>query len=176
MRFLAVPALALMALTTTADAQTALTPKTLAVLPPLEYDHPYEGRLTVTGGDKDLMGQLCPKTAFPVTLGCARRYNDSCSIVIATDEIIKAVGWTTEIVLRDEIGHCNGWPPSHVDARIVDPEKPPPSNYDREIIERLKKRNDEQRNALKTPLDRYGEGLAQALLTLGRHRLTELSN
>src|SRR5262245_34625878 len=32
MRFLAVPALALMALTTTAHAQTALTPKTLAVL------------------------------------------------------------------------------------------------------------------------------------------------
>jgi hypothetical protein len=36
-----------MTLTTTADAQTAVTPKTLAVLPPLEYDHPYEGRLTV---------------------------------------------------------------------------------------------------------------------------------
>jgi len=70
----------------------------------------------------------------------------------------------------------NGWPPSHVDARTVDPKKPPPSNYVREIIERLKKRNDEQRNALKIPLDRYGEGLAQALLTLGRHRLTELSN
>jgi len=172
MRFLAVPALALMALTTTAHAQTALTPKTPAALPPLEYDHPYEGRLTVTRGDKALMGQLCPKTA----LGCARRYSDSCSIVIATDEIIKAVGWTTEIVLRHEIGHCNGWPPSHVDARIVDPKKPPPSNYDREIIERLKKRNDEQRNALKTPLDRYGERLAQALLTLGRHRLIELSN
>jgi autotransporter passenger strand-loop-strand repeat protein len=32
MRFLAAPALALMALTTTAHAQTALTPKTLAVL------------------------------------------------------------------------------------------------------------------------------------------------
>jgi hypothetical protein len=35
------------------------------------------------------------------------------TIVLATDEIIKAAGWTSEIVRRHEFGHCNGWPADH---------------------------------------------------------------
>jgi hypothetical protein len=76
------------------------------------------------------MGAVCPKTSFPTTLGCAihdtrRAPDDSvampateCLVVIATDEILKLYGFTYEIVRRHELGHCNGWPGSHVGARI----------------------------------------------------------
>jgi hypothetical protein len=106
-----------MALTTSADAQTPLISRTL-VVPPLEYDYPYQGTLTITRGDKDVMMGLCPKTALPITLGCARRYGPSvCHIYIAADEILNVAGWAYETVRRHEIGHCNGWPNDHAGAR-----------------------------------------------------------
>src|SRR5262245_11776782 len=33
---------------------------------------------------------------------------------------MRARGWTTELLLRHEIGHCNGWPSDH-----SDPKNPP---------------------------------------------------
>ena len=39
--------------------------------PAAGIDHPYAGTLIVTRADKDLMRQLCPKTALAVTLSCA---------------------------------------------------------------------------------------------------------
>jgi hypothetical protein len=101
-------------------------------LPPVEYDRPYQGQLTIARGDARTMQAICPKTTFPVTLGCAIRYREAniCHIYIADDEILKAAGWSYEIVLRHEEGHCNGWPADHRGGR--------PSVAQREIPEWLR--------------------------------------
>jgi hypothetical protein len=71
-------------------------PRLRAALPPLEYDHSYGGALMITRGDKEVMTKECPKTPFPITLGCSHEYPSSnlCHVFIASDEILKAVGWT----------------------------------------------------------------------------------
>jgi hypothetical protein len=81
------------------------------VLPPVEFDHPYEGNLIEVRADKDEIASSCPEIS---RLGCAWRINSQwCRIVIANDDIIEAAGLTFEIVRRHEIGHCNGWPGDH---------------------------------------------------------------
>jgi hypothetical protein len=107
-----------------------LTERTLRVLPPVEFDKPFPGKYNEVRVGASLMQALCPKTTFPVTLGCAihntRRAPDEsvvmpateCVVVIASDEVLKLYGWSVEIVRRHENGHCNGWPGSHVGARI----------------------------------------------------------
>jgi hypothetical protein len=52
-------------------------PRLRAVLPPLEYDHPYGGALMITRGDKEVMTKECPKTPFPITPGCSHEYPSS---------------------------------------------------------------------------------------------------
>jgi hypothetical protein len=96
-------------------------PRLRAVLPPLEYDHPYGCALMITRGDKEVMTKECPKTPFRITLGCSHEYPSTnfCHVFIASDEILKAVGWTYEAVRRHEIGHCNGWPADHPGARLA---------------------------------------------------------
>ena len=43
------------------------------VIPPLEYDHPYKGKLTITRSTSQVEIRLnCPPTAFPYHLGCAK--------------------------------------------------------------------------------------------------------
>ena len=42
---------------------------------------------------------------------------DSCRIILIDDAVMKARGWTTELLLRHEIGHCNGWPGNHPGER-----------------------------------------------------------
>ena len=33
------------------------------------------------------------------------------------DDVMRKWGWTTGMLLRHEIGHCNGWPGDHPDQR-----------------------------------------------------------
>src|SRR5262245_46702975 len=103
------------------DPQTSIRPRDPpkgGVLPPLEYDHPYtKGVLIEVRGNKEKMGKLCPKSSFPITLGCAYAHERDCTIVIADDDILKAQGLNYQIVLRHEVGHCNNWPNSHAGAR-----------------------------------------------------------
>ena len=88
------------------------------VLPPEEYDRPFKGWLTVErSNSQSAIRSRCQPTTFPYHLGCARSAHDICHILIADDETIKKSGWTYEIVLRHEIGHCNGWPGDHRGAR-----------------------------------------------------------
>jgi hypothetical protein len=62
--------------------------------------------------------QKCPPSAFPYHLGCGGpRSSGECHILRADDETIRKHGWTPEIVLRHEIGHCNGWRGHHPGAR-----------------------------------------------------------
>lgn len=87
-------------------------------LPPVEYDHPYTGVLVTTVATT-LKGvrDLCP---LPAVYGCAfRMHSGGCLIVLAPDKDIREAGWTTELVRRHEIGHCNGWPSNHPGARLL---------------------------------------------------------
>lgn len=43
-----------------------------------------------------------------------------CRVIILADAVIEALGFTTpEFVLRHEIAHCNGWPATHIGARLL---------------------------------------------------------
>jgi hypothetical protein len=39
--------------------------------------------------------------------------------MVATEEEIEAAGYTLAVVMRREIGHCDGWPNDHPGARSV---------------------------------------------------------
>jgi hypothetical protein len=88
------------------------------VIPPVEYDHPYKGKLTVTrSGSQSDIRMSCGPTPFPYHLGCAKLAPEGCYILMAEDDFIRKNGWTPEIVLRHETGHCNGWPGDQRGAR-----------------------------------------------------------
>jgi hypothetical protein len=75
--------------------------------PPAEYDKPFDGELREIIKNPDEIEFLCMKSR----LGCSRRQVGEalCLIYLAPDEVIRAYGWTTELVRRHEIAHCNGW-------------------------------------------------------------------
>jgi hypothetical protein len=96
-------AICLLAITYPAQAQR--------VIPPEEYDHPFDGVVKLSReSSQEVIKSKCPASIFPYHLGCGgRRAAGSCAILMADDETIRKYGWTPEIVLRHEIGHCNGW-------------------------------------------------------------------
>ena len=79
------------------------------ILPPEEYDHYYEGDLTIKIVDslEELYILCAVKTQ--AMLACALPGAKSCIVIMVNDEIMRTKGWTTGILLRHEIGHCNGW-------------------------------------------------------------------
>jgi hypothetical protein len=93
-------------------------------LPPLEYDHPYTGKLRIIRADKDLLLKKCPA---PLGLGaeqlaCAYRAYPSeneCVMFLPSNDLLEITGWSEEILLRHEIGHCNGWPANHPNERAA---------------------------------------------------------
>ena len=92
------------------------------VLPPVEYDKPYEGLLIVTRAEsQESVRELCSGAVFRGhALGCRRRLEEGeCEIVLASDETIKAVGVIPAVVFRHERGHCNGWGSDHKGARAI---------------------------------------------------------
>jgi hypothetical protein len=105
-----------------AHAQTITTVPTKRpsmILPPVEYDHYYEGDLTIKIVDSlDELYALCAVKTNAM-LACALPAGKSCIILMVKNEIMRKRGWTTGILLRHEIGHCNGWAPDnqHVGMR-----------------------------------------------------------
>jgi hypothetical protein len=104
-------ALALVA-TTSAQAQQKM--RFTTSLPPVEYDKPYVGELTIRRfSTEQELRYACPKVDFKYhALACAGRMpNDTsrCNIYMVTDKILKAAGFGLAVVLRHELGHCNGW-------------------------------------------------------------------
>jgi hypothetical protein len=96
------------------------TMRSSKIIPPLEYDKPYEG-LGIARGNKEAMLQLCRKSSFPIPLGCARLYPEGgCVVYIADDTILQQFGWTYEVVLRHERCHCFFWPADHKGARTIE--------------------------------------------------------
>jgi hypothetical protein len=99
-----------------------------AILPPLEYDHPYSGKLTIirlATGDEMRFACLLGTRAFKFGLppmGCSQRLwrsARSCDVHIVADNVLATVGLTYELMLRHEIGHCNGWPGDHPGMRFL---------------------------------------------------------
>src|SRR5262245_51908346 len=100
MKYVLATALTLAPLAAMAQAPTMPTPSpgsyyTKRVIPPAEYDVSFPGKLIEIRIDAILMDKICPKTSFPVTLGCAITTPDKseCLIVLAHDPIIKKAGW-----------------------------------------------------------------------------------
>lgn len=94
----------------------------LAVLPPEKYDHPYtmgEVEVRIVNSQAEVR-KACPYGKFgEYAIGCSMHYGSLCVIILANDDIIRSEGFTTEIVKRHEIGHCNFWPGHHPDSRFL---------------------------------------------------------
>src|SRR5262245_38051904 len=99
-----------------ARGQTPQTIPPFLTMPPVEYDHPYEGELILRREDEPTVRERCRHQMIPgnVALACSQRWSvGKCQVWIVTDDVIalhaKPRGWTYEMILRHEIGHCNGW-------------------------------------------------------------------
>jgi hypothetical protein len=91
------------------------------LLPPLHFDRPYTGGMLVIrrGNDPEQMKILCPMQppfGYP-RLACSYSRPGACVIILASDEMIRAVGIDPDVALRHEHGHCNGWGNDHKGAR-----------------------------------------------------------
>jgi hypothetical protein len=86
-------------------------------LPPLEYDYPCEGVLTIVRTREDFRdANLCVVPKGRDVLACAMRFRNSdgslapkCEIYIAPEAILRRYGISYEDALRHEMAHCNGW-------------------------------------------------------------------
>jgi hypothetical protein len=90
------------------------------MMPPLQFDHVYQGKLTVKRVDPDQMRLACPKPKPGNTmLGCAHVGQGACEIIILDDASLADLGFNSDIILRHESGHCNGWPADHPNAETA---------------------------------------------------------
>jgi len=98
-----------------AQAQQLLPP--FLTMPPVEYEHPYDGELILRREDEPTVRKRCLHQMIPgnVALACSQRWSieNKCQVWIVTDDVIalhaEPRGWTYEMILRHELGHCNGW-------------------------------------------------------------------
>jgi hypothetical protein len=111
-----VAAIIVMALILAAHAQSL--DRNYPILPPLEYDRPYTGKLrvTVVPTIKEVM-EHCD-LAFPSALACTLHRGELCIIIILPDDTLYSKGWDAWHVMRHEMGHCNGWRGNHIGARV----------------------------------------------------------
>ncbi len=94
-------------------------PRQSKIFPPEKYDHYYEGDLTIRiVPTKEALIAACGAIA-PNMLACAFNYAKNCVIYMVDDEVMRKEGWNTGLLLRHEIGHCNGWAPDHPNVRMV---------------------------------------------------------
>ena len=100
---------------TSASAQT--------YIPPPEYDRAYKGHLIISRIDSTPeVGRLCGQT--DPMISCSRPRDNECDIIMATDDVIRTLGYSVDIVLRHEIAHCNGWPKDHPGGLPYSPQAP----------------------------------------------------
>ena len=105
----------------------------ITTLPPLEYDVPYTGELTIWITDKKDIREHCARaiaTGQPwAGIACAawRKDKSRCIIYIVKDDVVRAAGYHPNVVLRHEMGHCNGWSGSdHAGGRKIRADAPVP--------------------------------------------------
>ena len=93
------------------------------IKPPAKYDHAYNGKLVVTRVEDEYSVRIiCAGVKFQADVGalaCSQHNTgpkETCIITMLDDEGIEKAGWTPKVVLRHEIGHCNGWGADHAGA------------------------------------------------------------
>jgi len=92
---------------------------TYKIFPPAQFDHYYEGDLTIKiVNSLEELHEIC-RIDNPKLLACSQRNQSSCVIVLVKDEIMRQRMWTTGMLLRHEIGHCNGWSADHEGERSI---------------------------------------------------------
>ena len=112
-----VPAAPVKSITTVPVKPVEPVPILHMILPPEQYDHDYEGDLTIKIVDTiEELRALC-KLDAPQLLACSTHNSQSCLIVMVKDKVMRQRGWTTGLLLRHERGHCNGWPGDHAGER-----------------------------------------------------------
>jgi hypothetical protein len=134
-------ALALLALAITAVTPAAAAER-MRLVPPLEYDHPYKGRLRIiVAENQQEVRRMCPGTKFHPLIGalaCTHRLSDTvCEVVMLSDDEINRVGFPPDMVRRHEIAHCNGWPADHKGALVFEEwvtDAPPPAAECKEAL------------------------------------------
>src|SRR5262252_8866360 len=75
------------------------------ILPPPEYDHEYEGDLTIKMVDTiQQLKVLCQTGARsnPALLACSQRNEKSCLIIMVSDEVMRHRGYSSGLLLRHE--------------------------------------------------------------------------
>jgi hypothetical protein len=89
-------------------------------LPPVEFDHPYAGKLTVLKEDHyAFIRHVCRDT--PNAIACSYRTYDSVSgETLSCLIMLGPEAHNDERALRHEMAHCNGWPGDHPGARYGD--------------------------------------------------------
>ena len=79
------------------------------LLPPSQYDKPYEGELEIQFfKNSEDVKNICPNTAG---LACTKTTSDykKCFIYMLTEYALKHTGNAYNFALRHELAHCNGW-------------------------------------------------------------------
>jgi hypothetical protein len=92
-------------------------PAAKMVLPPEQYDRFYDGDLTIRIVPDLISLYAACGMEKPGMLACAWHNAKSCVIYMVEDRVMREKGYNTGILLRHEIGHCNGWPGDHPDRR-----------------------------------------------------------
>jgi len=80
------------------------------LLPPVEFAHPYRGRvLLLRGQSQEALRHICGKQPAGTLLGCARPgANGVPFVALADDATVRANGWTPNLNALHESGHLNG--------------------------------------------------------------------
>jgi hypothetical protein len=83
------------------------------ILPPAEFDHPYNGALYIVRGTQKELRAARPtsfRSQTSLALGCRPHLDaDGCTIYIAHDADLALGGLNYDIVFRHERAHCLGW-------------------------------------------------------------------
>jgi len=98
----------------------AIANLTFEELPPLEYDHAPALPVSITDVSSEAeLRRVCGWTTRQtdaIMVGCSMPLPKSCKIYLGPPQTDRT-GVTRNLVLRHEIGHCNGWPGDHAGAR-----------------------------------------------------------
>src|SRR5262249_5479541 len=93
-----------------ADYTALANPNLRGLLPPIEYAHPYHGRvLLLRGQTQEALRRICGKQPEGVLLGCARRPSagEAPFVALADEATVRANGWTMNLNERHEAAHLN---------------------------------------------------------------------